>query len=106
MIHVTSISPDSDDYLSYRTQITSLKTDEAPISIPSEYADFTNILSKDLIAELPEYIEINDYTVELINGYQPLYEPIYSLGPVELKILKIYIKTNLTNCFIRPLKSL
>ena len=31
--------------------------------------------------------------------------PIYSLGPMELEILKVYIEINLTNRFIRPSKS-
>lgn len=35
---------------------------------------------------------------------QPLYGPIYSLGLVELDTLKTYIKTNLTNDFMRFLK--
>ena len=34
------------------------------------------------------------------------YQPIYILGPVEFETLKIYIKTNLANSFIRALKSL
>ena len=38
-------------------------------------------------------------------GKQPPYGPIYSLGPVELKTLKTYIKTNLANAFIKASKS-
>ncbi len=48
---------------------------------------------------------INNHTIKLIDDWQPLYNPIYSLGLVELEILKIYIKTNLANGFIRPSKS-
>ncbi len=36
---------------------------------------------------------------------QPLYGPIYSLGPVELETLKAYIENNLASDFIRPSKS-
>ena len=50
--------------------------------------------------ELPEYIEINDYTIKLKEDKQPLFGPIYSLGPVKLETLKTYIKTNLVNSFI------
>ena len=39
------------------------------------------------------------------DGKQPPYRPIYSLGPVELEILKTYIKTHLKTGFIRPSKS-
>ena len=55
---------------------------------------------------LPECTGFNNYAIKLKNGKQPTYEPIYSLGPVELEILKTYIETNLANGFIRPLKSL
>ena len=41
---------------------------------------------------------------ELQESQQSLYELIYSLCLVELKTLKTYIKTNLTNGFIRPSK--
>ena len=36
---------------------------------------------------------------------QPLYGPIYSLGPLEPETLKIYIKANLASSFIRFSKS-
>ena len=44
--------------------------------------------------------------MELKEGKQLLFEPIYSLELVELETLKIYIKTNLANSLIRPFKSL
>lgn len=50
-------------------------------------------------------MEINNYTIKLINGKQPSYKPVYSLELVKLKILKIYIKTNLANVFIKFFKS-
>ncbi len=90
---------------SRRTQIAHLKTDEAPSEVPSEYADFANVFSPKLAAELPEHTRINDHAIELVDDWQPLYGPIYSLGPMELEILKAYIENNLANCFIRPSKS-
>ena len=48
---------------------------------------------------------MNEHDIELKEGKQPLFGPIYSLGPVELETLKTYIETNLTNGFIRPSKS-
>ena len=55
--------------------------------------------------ELPENTGMNEYAIKLEEGKQPLFDPIYSLEPVELETLKIYIKTNLANGFIRPSKS-
>ena len=49
---------------------------------------------------LPKQIEVNEHTIKLEEGKQPRYGPIYSLDPVELKILKTYIEINLANGFI------
>ena len=48
---------------------------------------------------------MNKYTIKLEEDQQPLFGPIYSLGQVELEMLKTYIETNLANGFIRPFKS-
>ncbi len=55
--------------------------------------------------ELPENTGINEYTIELIDGKQPPYGPIFALSPVELETLKAYIKTHLKTGLIRPSKS-
>ena len=52
--------------------------------------------------ELPEHTRINDHPINLLDDKQPPYGPIYSLEPVELEMLKTYIKANLANSFIRP----
>ena len=49
---------------------------------------------------------MNKHTIKLKKGKQLLFSLIYSLGPVKLKTLKIYIKTNLASNFIWPFKSL
>ena len=56
--------------------------------------------------ELPENTRMNEHVIELEEGKQPPFRLIYSLGPVELEMLKTYIETNLANGFIRPSKSL
>ena len=71
----------------------------------AEYSDFADIFSPDLASELPEHTGINNHVIELVEGQQLPYGPIYSLGLVELKTLKAYIETNLANGFIRPSKS-
>lgn len=50
--------------------------------------------------ELLEYIEMNDYAIELEKDKQPLFRPIYSQKLVELETLKTYIETSLANNFI------
>ena len=75
------------------------------VIIPFEYADYTDVFLPDSTVELSEHIGINNHVIDLIIDKQPLYGPIYSLKPVELKTLKTYIETNLANGFIRPSKS-
>ena len=94
---------DSSVHSSRQAQISSLDVKE--VTIPSKYADYIDVFSPDSAAELPEHTGINDYSIDLMDHKQPLYSPIYSLGPLELETLKIYIETNLANGFIRHSKS-
>ena len=55
--------------------------------------------------ELHKNTGMNKHTIDLINGKQLLYKPIYIFSLVELATLKIYIKTHLKTGFIRPFKS-
>ncbi len=79
--------------------------DKALSEVPSKYADFIDILSPKLAVELPKHIGINNYGIELVDNWQSPYDSIYSLGSLELEILKAYIENNLANGFIRPSKS-
>ena len=75
------------------------------VIIPTKYLDFANVFSKKSANVLPERTGANEHAIELEEGKQPPYGPIYSLGQVELETLKIYIKTKLVNGFIRAFKS-
>ena len=90
---------------SHRPQVSGLIAKEALTKVLAKYSNFVDVFSPDLASELPKHTGINDYAIELVDGQQPLYEPIYSLGPLELETLKAYIETNLANRFIRPSKS-
>ena len=114
VVHVASLSSDAspsssplelDVHPSRRPQVSGLIAKEAPTKVPAEYSDFADVFSPDLASKLPEHTGINDHAIELVDGQQPPYGPIYSLGPVELETLKAYIETNLANGFIRPSKS-
>ena len=87
---------------SKKAQIAHLKADEAPTKVLSKYADFADVFSPKLAVDLPKQTKINDHAIKLIDNWQPPYGPIYSLGLMELEILKAYIKYNLANNFIRP----
>lgn len=83
-----------------------LKIDGASIKVFNKYTHFAVIFSSKLAAKFPNHTVINNYAIKLINDQQLPYDLIYSLGLVKLKRLKIYIKNNLANWFIRSSKSL
>ena len=89
-----------------QARIRALLFDKAFIEIPAEYSDYSDIFLAENAAESLENTRINKHAIELEEDKQPLFGPIYSLRPIELKTLKTYIKTNLANGFIRPSKSL
>ena len=70
------------------------------VKISDNYSDFVNVFSKEKTLVLTEYTEFNEHVINLENGNQPPYGPIYSLGLVELETLKTYIKTYLKTGFI------
>ena len=55
--------------------------------------------------ELPKNTGINEHAIELVEGKQAPYGPIYSLSPVEVEMLKAYIEIHLKTGFVRPFKS-
>ena len=89
-----------------KAQVGVLLFDKAPTEVPTEYSDDSNVFSVKNVAKLPKNTRMNEYAIKLEKRKLPLFGPIYSLGPVELETLKTYIKTNLANSFIWPLKSL
>ena len=108
VVHLTALNVDLDNEVhpSKKAQIAYFTADEIFTKVLNEYADFADVFFPKLAVELPKYMEINDYAIELIDDCQPPYGFIYSLGPVELEILKAYIKNNLANGFIKPFKFL
>ena len=87
-----------------KTQVGALLFDIASTEVPAEYFDYNNVFSAENAGELLENTRINEYAIELEEGKQPPFGPIYSLSPVKLETLKTYIKTNLANGFIPPSK--
>ena len=55
--------------------------------------------------ELLEHNRINDHPINLLDNKQSPYYLIYSLGPVELAMLKTYIEAKLASNFIRQSRS-
>lgn len=106
MVHISSLSLGSKITIhpARKTQIALLLAKK--VTVLANYLDFTDVFSKKLAEVLLEQIEINKHAIELEKGNQSSYGPIYSLEPIKLKEHKTYIKTNLTNGFIKILKLL
>ena len=75
------------------------------VTVLAKYADFINVFLKELDKILSEQTGINEHAIQLKEDKQPLYGPIYSLGPMEFETFKTYIETNLANGFIRASNS-
>ena len=65
MIQIVTITLRMTIYQEHEAQIALLKAPEALVSIPAEYLDFANVLSKELVAMLPEHTEIKTYAIIL-----------------------------------------
>lgn len=74
--------------------------------VAAKYSDYSNVFSIQNIVELPKITGINGHAIELEKSKQSSFRAIYSLGRVELEILKMYIKISPSNGFIESLKSL
>ena len=105
MVYIITLSSKMAIYPSRLAQIVSLKVEETLITVAAEYLDYTDIYSEKLAVVLAEHTKINSNTIELEEGKQPPYGPIYSPGPVELETLKTYIETHIKTGFIEPSKS-
>ena len=88
-----------------QAQVGALLFNEAPTEVLAEYSDYSNIFLVENTVEFLENTKMNKYAIILEEDKQPSFSSIYSLRLVELETLKIYIKTNLANGFIRPSKS-
>ena len=90
---------------SQKAQISALIQDKAPTKVPLKYAEYVDVFSFNLTMELSKNTGINKHVIELQDGKHLSYRPIYSLGPVDLEILKTYIETHFKTGFIQPSKS-
>ena len=92
-------------HLLQKAQIAALKQDEALIKVLAKYSDFWNVFLEKEALVLPKQTNLNEHAIKLKKDKQLPYKWIYSLGLIELKILKTYIKTHLKTGFIWPSKS-
>ena len=70
------------------------------IIVLAKYLNFASILLEKLINVFSKQTKVNKQAIKFEKGKYPSYRLIYSLGPIEFKTPKTYIKTNLANGFI------
>ena len=70
------------------------------VTIPVEYSDFADMFLEKSANIILVQTGVNEHNIKFKVIKQSPYRPIYSLGPIEFKIFKIYIKTIFTNSFI------
>lgn len=102
MIYITYLESKMSIYLAWNAKMALLLAEK--VSIPKKYTNFLDIFFKKSAAKLSNRSDISKHTINLEPSNQPIYKQIYSLGPVELKTLKTYIKTKMTNRFIKLYK--
>lgn len=89
-------------HLAKNAQITLLLAKK--VTVLAKYLNFADVFLKKSIEILSKFTKANKHAIELEKSKQPPYGPIYSLELVEFKTLKTYIKTDLTNDFIKVSK--
>ena len=97
IVHITSLLTMA-IHLAREAQIASLVAEK--LKIPNKYSDFLDVFLEKKALILLKTTMLNQHAIELQKSQQLPYGPIYSLGPVELTTLKIYIETNFANDFI------
>ena len=74
-----------------KAQVGALLFNKTLTEILAEYSNYSNVFSAKYAAKLLENTRKNEHAIKLEEGKQPSFEPIYSLGLVELETLKTYI---------------
>ena len=95
-------SKEGTPFVIYATPISEEKT--LATSIPEQYKDFQDVFQKKNADILPEHRPY-DCAIDLQEGTQPPFGPIYNLSQTELTELRQYIDENLAKNFIRHSKS-
>ena len=76
------------------TYIPTLAIASSLLELPQKYTNYTNVFLEEEAKCLPNK-NARQYTIDLIEGQEPLYRPIYSLLEKELQVLQEYIDSSL-----------
>src|SRR6202022_2772400 len=68
--------------------------------LPLKYTDYADVFSEEEANRLPDE-NARQHSIDLIDGQEPPYGPIYNLSEKELKVLREYLETSLQNGWIQ-----
>ena len=77
---------------------------EIPREIPLQYGDYKSVYNGLYSDEIPPHRSF-DHAIDMVEGKEPLWGPIYALSEKELQVLREYLDTMLKSGKIRPSKS-
>lgn len=85
--------------LFWTAQVVFLQANKIFNKIFLKYLDYAAVFLTNLAIKLLKHNNMNDHAIKLVESKQRYYKLIYSLDPIKLETLKIYIKTHLkTGC--------
>jgi hypothetical protein len=94
-LHAVSIAPNSD-----HPEVVALEAREEA-GIPPEYEDLKEVFSKTKAQAVAEH-GLHNLTINLVEGKEPPWGPIYNLSAKVLETLRDYLDENLVRNWIRP----
>ena len=72
--------------------------------VPWQYWDYHSVFDGQYSDELPPHRSF-DHAIDMVEGEEPPWGPIYALSEKELEVLRTYLADMLTSGKIRPSKS-
>jgi hypothetical protein len=99
-MYTASIAPNPDHpHVVTATEEVGIPSEDGPI--PPKYEDLKKIFSKTKAQAVPQH-DPQDMTMDLVEGKEPPWGPIYNLSAKELETLHDYLDKNLARGWIRP----
>ena len=89
----------------YNTLLREASSTDSKGELPEALREYSDVFSPRNAAKLAPHREGVDLAIELQDGQEPPYGPLYPLSQAELGVLRQYIQENLGKGFIRPSKS-
>ena len=77
---------------------------EIPRKIPWQYRDYKSVYNGEYSVDIPPHRSF-DHAIDMVEGKEPPWGPIYALSEKELQVLREYLDTMLKSGKIRPSKS-